>query len=144
MIMRKILFIVPDEGNKKPTALTETVVGYVLNEDSNNPIDWIIHKFDLNDYRTFYTEEFYKLLDRDIDMIVFGYIPNFYESVIPLKVMMEKNMIPVTPIVIPRLRIGCDMVIGFRIFKDITTLDYDMISFDTLSEIYRKNNDIKD
>ena len=144
MIMRKILFIVPDEGNKKPTALTETVVGYVLNEDPNNPIDWIIHKFDLNDYRTFYTEEFYKLLDRDIDMIVFGYIPNFYESVIPLKIMMEKNMIPVTPIVIPRLRTGCDMVIGFRIFKDITTLDYDMISFDTLSEIYRKNNDIKD
>lgn len=144
MIMRKILFIVPDEGNKKPTALTETVVGYVLNEDSNNPIDWIIHKFDLNDYRTFYTEEFYKLLDRDIDMIVFGYIPDFYESVIPLKIMMEKNMIPVTPIVIPRLRTGCDMVIGFRIFKDITTLDYDMISFDTLSEIYRKNNDIKD
>ena len=144
MIMRKILFIVPDEGNKKPTALTETVVGYVLNEDSNNPIDWIIHKFDLNDYRTFYTEEFYKLLDRDIDMIVFGYIPDFYESVIPLKVMMEKNMIPITPIVIPRLRIGCDMVIGFRIFKDITTLDYDIISFDTLSEIYRKNNDIKD
>lgn len=142
--MRKILFIVPDEGNKKPTALTETVVGYVLNEDPNNPIDWIIHKFDLNDYRTFYTEEFYKLLDRDIDMIVFGYIPDFYESVIPLKVMMEKNMIPVTPIVIPRLRTGCDMVIGFRIFKDITTLDYDMISFDTLSEIYRKNNDIKD
>ena len=142
--MRKILFIVPDEGNKKPTALTETVVGYVLNEDPNNPIDWIIHKFDLNDYRTFYTEEFYKLLDRDIDMIVFGYIPNFYESVIPLKIMMEKNMIPVTPIVIPRLRTGCDMVIGFRIFKDITTLDYDMISFDTLSEIYRKNNDIKD
>lgn len=144
MIMRKILFIVPDEGNKKPTALTETVVGYVLNEDPNNPIDWIIHKFDLNDYRTFYTEEFYKLLDRDIDMIVFGYIPDFYESVIPLKIMMEKNMIPVTPIVIPRLRTGCDMVIGFRIFKDITTLDYDMISFDTLSEIYRKNNDIKD
>lgn len=142
--MRKILFIVPDEGNKKPTALTETVVSYVLNEDSNNPIDWIIHKFDLNDYRTFYTEEFYKLLDRDIDMIVFGYIPDFYESVIPLKIMMEKNMIPVTPIVIPRLRTGCDMVIGFRIFKDITTLDYDMISFDTLSEIYRKNNDIKD
>lgn len=142
--MRKILFIVPDEGNKKPTALTETVVGYVLNEDPNNPIDWIIHKFDLNDYRTFYTEEFYKLLDRDIDMIVFGYIPDFYESVIPLKIMMEKNMIPVTPIVIPRLRTGCDMVIGFRIFKDITTLDYDMISFDTLSEIYRKNNDIKD
>lgn len=142
--MRKILFIVPDEGNKKPTALTETVVGYTLNEDPNNPIDWIIHKFDLNDYRTFYTEEFYKLLDRDIDMIVFGYIPNFYESVIPLKIMMEKNMIPVTPIVIPRLRTGCDMVIGFRIFKDITTLDYDMISFDTLSEIYRKNNDIKD
>ena len=142
--MRKILFIVPDEGNKKPTALTETVVGYVLNEDPNNPIDWIIHRFDLNDYRTFYTEEFYKLLDRDIDMIVFGYIPDFYESVIPLKIMMEKNMIPVTPIVIPRLRTGCDMVIGFRIFKDITTLDYDMISFDTLSEIYRKNNDIKD
>ena len=142
--MRKILFIVPDEGNKKPTALTETVVGYVLNEDSNNPIDWIIHKFDLNDYRTFYTEEFYKLLDRDIDMIVFGYIPDFYESVIPLKIMMEKNMIPVTPIVIPRLRTGYDMVIGFRIFKDITTLDYDIISFDTLSEIYRKNNDIKD
>lgn len=142
--MRKILFIVPDEGNKKPTALTETVVNYVLNDDSNNPIDWIIHKFDLNDYRTFYTEEFYKLLDRDIDMIVFGYIPDFYESVIPLKIMMEKNMIPVTPIVIPRLRTGCDMVIGFRIFKDITTLDYDMISFDTLSEIYRKNNDIKD
>lgn len=142
--MRKILFIVPDEGNKKPTALTETVVSYVLNEDSNNPIDWIIHKFDLNDYRTFYTEEFYKLLDRDIDMIVFGYIPDFYESVIPLKIMMEKNMIPVTPIVIPRLRTGCDMVIGFRIFKDITTLDYDMISFDTLSEIYRKNNNIKD
>lgn len=142
--MRKILFIVPDEGNKKPTALTETVVSYVLNEDPNNPIDWIIHKFDLNDYRTFYTEEFYKLLDRDIDMIVFGYIPDFYESVIPLKIMMEKNMIPVTPIVIPRLRTGCDMVIGFRIFKDITTLDYDMISFDTLSEIYRKNNDIKD
>ena len=142
--MRKILFIVPDEGNKKPTALTETVVGYVLNEDPNNPIDWIIHKFDLNDYRTFYTEEFYKLLDRDIDMIVFGYIPDFYESVIPLKIMIEKNMIPVTPIVIPRLRTGCDMVIGFRIFKDITTLDYDMISFDTLSEIYRKNNDIKD
>lgn len=143
--MRKILFIVPDEGNKKPTALTETVVGYVLNEDPNNPIiDWIIHKFDLNDFRTFYTEEFYKLLDRDIDMIVFGYIPDFYESVIPLKVMMEKNMIPITPIVIPRLRTGCDMVIGFRIFKDITTLDYDMISFDTLSEIYRKNNDIKD
>ena len=142
--MRKILFIVPDEDNKKPTALTETVVGYVLNEDSNNPIDWIIHKFDLNDYRTFYTEEFYKLLDRDIDMIIFGYIPDFYESVIPLKIMMEKNMIPITPIVIPRLRTGCDMVIGFRIFKDITTLDYDMISFDTLSEIYRKNNDIKD
>ena len=142
--MRKILFIVPDEGNKKPTALTETVVGYVLNEDPNNPIDWIIHKFDLNDYRTFYTEEFYKLLDRDIDMIIFGYIPDFYESVIPLKIMMEKNMIPITPIVIPRLRTGCDMVIGFRIFKDITTLDYDMISFDTLSEIYRKNNDIKD
>lgn len=142
--MRKILFIVPDEGNKKPTALTETVVGYVLNEDPNNPIDWIIHKFDLNDYRTFYTEEFYKLLDRDIDMIIFGFIPDFYESVIPLKIMMEKNMIPVTPIVIPRLRTGCDMVIGFRIFKDITTLDYDMISFDTLSEIYRKNNDIKD
>lgn len=142
--MRKILFIVPDEGNKKPNALTETVVGYVLNEDPNNPIDWIIHKFDLNDYRTFYTEEFYKLLDRDIDMIVFGYIPDFYESVIPLKIMIEKNMIPVTPIVIPRLRTGCDMVIGFRIFKDITTLDYDMISFDTLSEIYRKNNDIKD
>lgn len=142
--MRKILFIVPDEGNKKPTALTETVVSYVLNEDPNNPIDWIIHKFDLNDYRTFYTEEFYKLLDRDIDMIVFGYIPDFYESVIPLKIMMEKNMIPVTPIVVPRLRTGCDMVIGFRIFKDITTLDYDMISFDTLSEIYRKNNDIKD
>ena len=144
MIMRKILFIVPDEDNKKPTALTETVVGYVLNEDPNNPIDWIIHKFDLNDYRTFYTEEFYKLLDRDIDMIIFGYIPDFYESVIPLKIMMEKNMIPITPIVIPRLRTGCDMVIGFRIFKDITTLDYDMISFDTLSEIYRKNNDIKD
>lgn len=144
MIMRKILFIVPDEGNKKPTALTETVVGYVLNEDPNNPIDWIIHKFDLNDYRTFYTEEFYKLLNRDIDMIVFGYIPDFYESVIPLKIMMEKNMIPVTPIVIPRLRTGCDMVIGFRIFKDITTLDYDTISFDALSEIYRKNNDIKD
>ena len=142
--MRKILFIVPDEGNKKPTALTETVVGYVLNEDPNNPIDWIIHKFDLNDYRTFYTEEFYKLLDRDIDMIIFGFIPDFYDSVIPLKIMMEKNMIPVTPIVIPRLRTGCDMVIGFRIFKDITTLDYDMISFDTLSEIYRKNNDIKD
>lgn len=142
--MRKILFIVPDEGNKKPTVLTETVVSYVLNEDPNNPIDWIIHKFDLNDYRTFYTEEFYKLLDRDIDMIVFGYIPDFYESVIPLKIMMEKNMIPVTPIVVPRLRTGCDMVIGFRIFKDITTLDYDMISFDTLSEIYRKNNDIKD
>lgn len=142
--MRKILFIVPDEDNKKPTALTETVVGYVLNEDPNNPIDWIIHKFDLNDYRTFYTEEFYKLLDRDIDMIIFGYIPDFYESVIPLKIMMEKNMIPITPIVIPRLRTGCDMVIGFRIFKDITTLDYDMISFDTLSEIYRKNNDIKD
>ena len=142
--MRKILFIVPDEDNKKPTALTETVVGYVLNEDPNNPIDWIIHKFDLNDYRTFYTEEFYKLLDRDIDMIIFGYIPDFYESVIPLKIMMEKNMIPVTPIVIPRLRTGYDMVIGFRIFKDITTLDYDIISFDTLSEIYRKNNDIKD
>lgn len=142
--MRKILFIVPDEGNKKPTALTETVVGYVLNEEPNNPIDWIIHKFDLNDYRTFYTEEFYKLLDRDIDMIIFGFIPDFYDSVIPLKIMMEKNMIPVTPIVIPRLRTGCDMVIGFRIFKDITTLDYDMISFDTLSEIYRKNNDIKD
>ena len=53
-------------------------------------------------------------------------------------------MIPVAPIVVPRLRTGCDMVIGFRIFKDITTLDYDMISFDTLSEIYRKNNDIKD